>query len=181
GCTVSEVMPNGLSSPASWLWVSGLPRVHSAHGRSGSATRAATRPADFISSLLAKAVRMSASSPTFTAESSCSPGSRQAASRARRGQSPPARSAIAISGPVVQRIRDGRFWVRELVEVVRRPSRRLPPQDRKLLRIALAQTLNRRGLRLPLQCDNDGAVLERVGQLADRGDGLRCPRRDPPR
>ena len=45
-CTVWEMMQNGLSSPASCFCVSGRPRLHSAHGRSRSATRAATRSAE---------------------------------------------------------------------------------------------------------------------------------------
>jgi len=90
---------NGLSSRASCLCVSGRPRVHSAHGRSGSATNAATKSAEEVASLSPNAFLISARSSTLIEDDSCpSPESRQAASRARCGHRPPTRSAMASRG-----------------------------------------------------------------------------------
>src|SRR5262249_28838019 len=58
------MMPKVPRSLATWRWVMDLPRLYSAHGRSGSATSLDTRSTERITALSPKAGRQSPSSVT---------------------------------------------------------------------------------------------------------------------
>jgi hypothetical protein len=68
-----------------------------------------------------------------------------------------------------------------MIEVVGCPPGRLAADGLELLGIASPQALDLGLPRLALERDDDGAVLEGVGEPPDGGDRLWRPSREPPR
>src|ERR1700730_13195166 len=123
---------------------------------------------------------MSRRSSTLTAPSCSSPESVHAARRASSGQIRNGQQrAPVVGGAIVQNLRHGGIGLDQLVEVVRRPSRRLAAQAPELLSIAPPQALDIGVPRFALERDGYGAVLERICKLADRSNRLRRPSREP--
>src|SRR5215831_9150962 len=105
----------------------------------------------------------------------------QAASRARFGQSPPARSAIAKSGRQLSAARSFKasgIWGSGSASLAKLSAAHRAAFWRSSV-VALAQAFNLGAPRLALQRQHRGAILERVGKLANRGDGSWSPGRKP--
>ena len=158
GWTVSELMPKGASSPPSCFWVSGLPRApfrprplrvghQLGHQVGGADVIAVAEGGPDIGQQLDVDRRVMPARPDRSAGRIPRPSRPVAAGQVgNRQQRPP-----VVGGAVVQGIRDARVRVGQLVEVVGRPARRLPAQDRELVAIAPAQPRNLGGPRLALQ------------------------------
>jgi hypothetical protein len=174
-------MLNGLSRAASALGVIGLPCFQSPDGLSGFFTSSA-----MIASLV-KPFAVSSTSERLMSASSCvridtpsteSPDKTSAASRARTGHSPPARSATASRGRqlsaarVVENIRNSRICGRQDIEVVFAPTPRLSAKHREVVIVASSQPFNRLALLFPLHCHDDRTVLEGLSERSYRGDRL---------
>src|SRR6516164_9514207 len=99
-----------------------LPRLYSAHGRSGSAASFVTRSTERMTSSLPKASRQLASSVTPTASSGLGPLAASEVADSQEG-------TPIVGGAVVERLRYLRVGVDELLEVVGRPARGLAPQS----------------------------------------------------
>ena len=86
-----------------------------------------------------------------------------------------------IVGRAVVQVGHLRIWIGQLVEVIGRPTSRLTAQGSKVRVVPATQALDLRSGRFSLKPHNDGPVLEGIGKIANRGDRLRRPGREPAR
>ena len=77
---------------------------------------------------------------------------------------------------IVERRRGVRLHPTQPFDVVVAPPGRLPPQRPEFLGIGLAELDHFLVGPLALQIEDDASILKRNGELADGGEGLRCPR-----